>query len=219
MPHLTFADVVEKGGITGRGVLIDYAEWAERNNVKLEHFESTPIPLADLKKIVKENNIEIRQGDIIFIRSGWIPAYVTLSDSARAAVPERPAPNFIGVEAGEETLKWLWSLQPSAVAGDQPGFERCPLAGPHHDPQFILHEWLLAGWGMPIGEMFDLEALSKECKKQGRYSFFVSSMHLKVCCSACRFVLDAETCRFRTVLRVRRMLSPSSRPAARRWWR
>lgn len=40
---------------------------------------------------------------------------------------------------------------------------------------FSLHEVLLAGWGMPIGELFDLEKLAEYCKTEGRWSFFVSS--------------------------------------------
>jgi len=43
-----------------------------------------------------------------------------------------------------------------------------------------LHEWLLAGWGLPIGELFDLENLAAECKKQKKWTFFFSSMPLKV---------------------------------------
>ena len=33
---------------------------------------------------------------------------------------------------------------------------------------------------MPIGEFFDLEALSKQCAETGRYSFFFSSWPLNV---------------------------------------
>lgn len=35
-------------------------------------------------------------------------------------------------------------------------------------------------WGMPIGEFFDLEALSKHCAETGRYTFFFSSWPLNV---------------------------------------
>lgn len=38
-----------------------------------------------------------------------------------------------------------------------------------------MHEVLIAGWGCPIGELFDLEALSKQCEELGRWSFFVTS--------------------------------------------
>jgi hypothetical protein len=40
---------------------------------------------------------------------------------------------------------------------------------------YSLHEVLLAGWGMPIGELFDLEKLAEYCKKEKRWSFFVAS--------------------------------------------
>lgn len=39
---------------------------------------------------------------------------------------------------------------------------------------------MLAGWGMPIGELFDLEKLAAQCEKTGRYSFFVTSEPVNV---------------------------------------
>lgn len=45
---------------------------------------------------------------------------------------------------------------------------------------YALHEVMLAGWGMPIGELFDLEGLADHCKKLGRYSFFVVSKPVNV---------------------------------------
>ena len=40
---------------------------------------------------------------------------------------------------------------------------------------FYLHEILLAGWGMPIGELFNMEILADYCKRIGRWSFFLTS--------------------------------------------
>lgn len=103
---------------------------------------------------------------------------------------ERPTADFAGVEATEEVLKWLWDSKFAAVAGDMPAFERSPPGGGKSDAypaeeatlQGVgsLHEVLLGGWGCPIGEMFDLEALAELCKKEARWSFFVSSVPLKV---------------------------------------
>ena len=45
---------------------------------------------------------------------------------------------------------------------------------------WYFHEILLAGWGMPIGELFDLEKLAEYCKNIGRWSFFLSSEVCKV---------------------------------------
>lgn len=73
-------------------------------------------------------------------------------------------------------VRWLWDKSPAALVGDHPSMEAWPV----QDPEYCLHEWLLAGWGMPLGELFDLERLSEECKKKGRWSFFFTSMPLKV---------------------------------------
>lgn len=42
-----------------------------------------------------------------------------------------------------------------------------------------LHEWLLGMWGTPIGEMLDLETLSEICKRNNRWSFFVTGAPLR----------------------------------------
>lgn len=52
--------------------------------------------------------------------------------------------------------------------------------GAHHDPAHVLHQWLLAGWGMPIGELFDLEGVAAECERQGRWAFWFGSVVLNV---------------------------------------
>ena len=103
-----------------------------------------------------------------------------LTSQEQEALAARPVASFVGVESTEPILKFLWSHQFAAVVGDMPAFERSPVTGPHADDRFVLHEWLLAGWGMPIGEMFDLEDLSEMCKREGRSTFFLSSMPLKV---------------------------------------
>lgn len=41
--------------------------------------------------------------------------------------------------------------------------------------EWKLHEVLLSGWGTPIGELFDLEALADHCRDVGRYTFFLAS--------------------------------------------
>ena len=40
---------------------------------------------------------------------------------------------------------------------------------------YFLHEHILALWGCPLGEMLDLEKLSRRCKEQNRWTFFVTS--------------------------------------------
>lgn len=40
---------------------------------------------------------------------------------------------------------------------------------------YHLHEYILALWGMPLGEMLDLEKLASTCREKNRWFFFFSS--------------------------------------------
>lgn len=40
---------------------------------------------------------------------------------------------------------------------------------------YRLHEHILALWGMPLGEMLDLENLARTCREKGRWFFFFTS--------------------------------------------
>ena len=140
---------------------------------------SGAIKLEDLQQIIKEQSITIRPADVLFLRTGFAALYNQFSVQEQEAFPQTTT-GFLGFEATRDSLRWLWDSRFSAVASDSPSFERSPLAGAYNEPGVSVHEWGLAGWGMPIGEMFDLESLAIQCRKLGRYSFFISSVPLKV---------------------------------------
>ncbi len=157
-------------------MLLDYATWAESKGIAVSHFTTSSIPVSCLQEIAKSQNVTFRQGDILLIRTGWIREYEKLSDSKCQELAALRPPGSIGVESSEATLRWIWDEGFAAVAGDQLTME----AWPCQDMDFYLHEWLLSGWGVPIGELFNLEELSRECLKRKRWTFFFSSMPLKV---------------------------------------
>ena len=165
----------------GRGVLLDYASWADTNNIPISPFETTSITASTLKEVAASQGTTFQAGDILLIRTGWVRAYSKLNDAECEAIAATNPPPAIGVESSEETLRFFWDESFSSVGGDQPSME----AWPCQDTRFFLHEWLLAGWGMPIGELFDLERLSVECRERGRWSFFFNSVPLKVCGVSC----------------------------------
>ncbi|KAK1965968.1 hypothetical protein LY78DRAFT_681296 [Colletotrichum sublineola] len=187
---------VERGGIVGRGVLLDYASFCARHSIPLDAFTSSDMSLRHLEQVATEQGVTFRTGDILLIRSGFTAGYNAKDDAAQRAVAARASPDFIGVEPTKDVLRWIWETGFAAVAGDAPSFERAPIAGPHTTAADgpwkgeawedemrgggLLHQWLLGGWGLPIGEMFDLEALSVKCRELGRWTFFVSSVPLKV---------------------------------------
>ncbi|KAF9881015.1 hypothetical protein CkaCkLH20_01165 [Colletotrichum karsti] len=160
----------QKHGIVGRGVLVDYHSWRLSQNKPYDPFAHDSIPASDLKACLKAQGTEVRFGDILFTRTGFMAAHATKTpadlQTYRVAEPQV----FSGVAQSEETIRWVWENF-SAVAGDQPTFE----CWPRRDPQYWMHEIFLGGWGMPIGELFDLEALAEKCKQENRWSFFVSS--------------------------------------------
>lgn len=174
---------MSNGGIVGRGVLLDYCSWASTHSLPLLPLCSTAIPVSHLQRVIADQRISLRPGDILFIRSGFTAAYNALSAPEKLALTQRPNADFIGVEPTEEILEWLWESQLAAVAGDAPSFERSPVGGGKGKndvpPPVVLHQWLLGGWGMPIGELFDLEDLAKHCHACGRWTFFLSSVPLK----------------------------------------
>ena len=123
--------------------------------------------------------------------AGYMAAQSQKPESELSALKDVMPPVFSGVEQSEEMLRWIWENF-SAVAGDQPSFECWRMLSSFQLPfivlllltdgcnsatqqSYSLHEVLLAGWGMPIGELFDLEKLAEYCKKEKRWSFFVTS--------------------------------------------
>lgn len=143
---------------------------------------ATIISLDDLKAVAAAQGISFRPGDILLIRSGLIPKLDSMSQTDLDAYTDiQPEPPVVGVESTEEMLRWIWDHQFAAVAGDMITFESQPVK----DSRFVLHEWLIAGWGLPIGELFDLESLAVECKRYDKWTFLFSSMPLKVSLVRC----------------------------------
>lgn len=106
---------------------------------------------------------------------GVIPEWDAFTDAEKQAYAAQKIPEHAGVEASLELLEWVWDSGISAVAGDAISWEVYPTPA-----EVSMHEFLLAGWGCPIGELFDLEALAKTCQELGRWSFFVASMPLNM---------------------------------------
>ena len=47
-------------------------------------------------------------------------------------------------------------------------------------PAVVLYQWLLAGWGIPIREIFDLEHHEEHCRQMGRWNFLSGSVPMEV---------------------------------------
>lgn len=110
-------------GIIGRGILLDYEAWRQEHNHPLKDaFKSGAITLSELKAVAEWEGVEVKFGDILIIRSGYMAQYYKRSHDELKALSKILPPTFLGVEQSEDVLRWIWENF-SAVAGDQPSFE------------------------------------------------------------------------------------------------
>lgn len=149
---------------------------------------SASIPLEHIKQMIMEQNVSFKPGDILALRVGFTRSYNALDPAGQDAVARRPTPDFLGVESSTGMLQWLWNSGFAAVLSDSPSFEQAPVEGLWSGKQLedgvkdggLIHQVLIGGWGMPIGELFDLERLAETCQRLDRYTFFLTSVPLKV---------------------------------------
>jgi kynurenine formamidase len=124
----------------------------------------------------------MRPSDILLIRFGWLDWYRnTATAQARAAlVTDQLHP---GLQQSHEIVAWLWDHRISLVAADNFALECWParpnspfystdeLHDGRRDPHSgIMHRAIIALLGMPIGELWDLDALAAACAHDHRYS-------------------------------------------------
>ncbi|TVY14778.1 hypothetical protein LARI1_G007478 [Lachnellula arida] len=166
----------DKGGIVGRGVLIDYVAYAERHRIEYSATECHAISHADLDAAAEAQGLTFKQGDILLVRSGLTKWFNEASDEDRDSYFTNPMKAAVGIAPTPETVSWVWDHHFSAVAGDTLAWEHVP----YSTNTLSFHTYLLAFWGTPIGELWDLENLAEICHKLGRYSFFLSSVPLNV---------------------------------------
>jgi hypothetical protein len=75
-----------------------------------------------------------------------------------------------GLEASEDVARLLWNWGVAVVASDNPALE----AKPYSDTDHL--QWiLLARLGMPIGELWRIDALASACAAEHRYEFLLTS--------------------------------------------
>ncbi|KAK7179063.1 uncharacterized protein CC84DRAFT_1197022 [Paraphaeosphaeria sporulosa] len=132
-----------KKGIAGRAFFKD----------EVDAFSSHAIPFLEPEAVAEIIPLaSIQPGAILMIQSGYLKQYNSMADAKRTeldGIYQHTNRSNVGVQASQEFLSFLWQNQVAAVAGDSRSLE------------WQLHQWLLTGWGMPMGELFGLEELSK----------------------------------------------------------
>lgn len=165
-------DAWAKKGIVGRGVFLDVFDCMQKKK-PYDPFTTHNITVEDLQACAGVQNIEFQTGDILLIRTGWLHKYNSLTSTQKFEQSKLDTLQhaYTGLEASETMKDFLHDTYFAAAACDNANFETWP------PPSFeeSLHASLLPLWGMPIGELWDFEALSAKCKELGRWTFLLTS--------------------------------------------
>ncbi len=173
-------------GIVGRAVLVDVAR-----HRGIDPSTSTPITVDDLDATLMAEGVTVQTGDILLLRTGWTAWYRSLDRAERDALPEQlRAP---GLRPGQDMLRWLWNHHIAALGADNPAVEIWPPAthltkderdeirsDPDRLPELFMHTALLPLLGLPLGELWDLDALAADCAADGVYEGLFTSAPLRV---------------------------------------
>jgi kynurenine formamidase len=165
-------------GIVGRGVLLDAARHFAAQGRPIDPTRTLDITPDDLVGIAEAQGTELQQGDILLIRTGWMEWYEQQDLERRKEVARVAVAQTMegpGLEASEDMARFLWNTHVAAAATDTSTFE----AWPHRfRPGEYLHMDVLALLGIPIGEMWYLDALAADCAEDGIHEFLLTSAPL-----------------------------------------
>eukprot|EP01113_Clastostelium_recurvatum_P035188 TRINITY_DN4869_c0_g1_i4.p1 TRINITY_DN4869_c0_g1~~TRINITY_DN4869_c0_g1_i4.p1 ORF type:complete len:350 (+),score=68.69 TRINITY_DN4869_c0_g1_i4:39-1088(+) len=172
-----------RGGLVGRGVLIDFKEYQLSKGIDYKASHPHRITVADIEAVAKHQGVEFKQGDIFILRTGFTEE---MSGPGMMEALMRMGQGLTGVHGSEDTARWFWNHHFSAVASDNMAFEALPPLKEDGTPagynELVLHTYFLSLFGLPIGELWDLSRLGEHAKKTGRYTFFLTSIPLNIPC-------------------------------------
>ena len=160
--------------IVGRGVLIDVARYREQMGQPLQRDECFPIDRAVIEEVAAAEGVEIRPGDVLLLRTGWLAAYLAADGEERIRVATAGAMATPGLHVNDETISFLWDNQVAAIAADNPALEVLPPLGAFG------HWRLIPLFGFALGELWSLEGLAEDCRADGRYTCMLVSVPLNV---------------------------------------
>ncbi len=165
--------------IVTRGVLLDVAKYKGKESLEKGYI----ITSEDLQGAAKMQGVEIKSGDCLLIRTGWI---------TQLFEQKWPMRNDEIIEFGEpgigyDAAQWLHKKEIACLAVDNIGVEPVPFDPvaiekllPQGPKEWPMHVEFLVNMGIPLGEIFDFEALAKECAEDGQYDFMFVATPLRI---------------------------------------
>jgi kynurenine formamidase len=157
----------------GRGVLVDLPSHFAATGRSWSPMGSQVANADDVQACLARTGEDLRQGDVLLVRTGWLRAFLDAPPPDRYALYR--ARTYSGLSGGEDMWAYLWDHRVAAVASDSVTVEAFPIMG--ETPSLHL---AIARLGMNLGELFDLEALTAHCLAIGSFACFFTSMPLNL---------------------------------------
>lgn len=164
-------DVWARHGIVGRGVLLDVADYCERElGTPIDPQSRFLITVDLLERTAASQGVVLRQADILMVRTG-VAAHI-LAQGDEAAEPLPDGFQVPGLEPSQDTIEWIWDMHFAAVTADNMAVE----AWPFDSEDAFMHATLLPRLGVALGELFNYEDLAMDCRTDGCFEcMFVAS--------------------------------------------
>ena len=170
--------------ITGRGILIDLEGYRNSLGEPIDHAGGEPLTLDLVQAAIAAQFLNIRQGDILMLHTGWCEWFLALAAEEKQRM--RESRKASGVAQSREFVAWVWDNRFAVVAADNFAFECLPvvsespfqLSAPNDHG--MMHQQLLAKLGMPLGELWKLGPLTRHMRSTGKWDAFISIKPLNI---------------------------------------
>jgi kynurenine formamidase len=153
--------------MAGRGVLLDIARWKGVEWLK----DGYAITNDDLDGCAKAQNVEIRKGDFVIVRTGQQERCLKQKNWTGYAGGDAPGLAF-------ETCYWIREKDIAAICADTWGCEVRPNETTEANQPW--HWVVIPKIGISMGEIFYVKELAEDCAADKVYEFFFSAppLHL-----------------------------------------
>jgi kynurenine formamidase len=155
--------------LVGRGVLLDVCR----------HRGGEPMSAGDaigpdeLDAVARAQGTQVRSGDMVLVRTGYLGVWYTLGSS------EAARSEWLSVQPGlsPSCVQWCSDRDVAAVAMDNWSIDVIPAQDPAGEVS-PFHQAAIPGLGLSCGELFWLDDLARACAEEGRHEFFLSAQPL-----------------------------------------
>ena len=159
--------------VQGRGVLID-----------LHHHlgdDRTVVDFATLRRIMDEDGVEVEEGDLVCLHTGFAQKIVDMAGNPDPEVLQGACP---ALDGGDPDLQdWIRESGLAVLIADNYAVEHLPGTDRRNGPQRVLmplHELCLFKLGVHLGELWYLSELASWLRDNGRSRFLLTAPPLNL---------------------------------------